>query len=452
VEPRITVYIPSHNYGRFLSSAIDSVLNQSIDDWELIVIDDASTDNTGEIMRLYEGHPQISLFRTEGIGLPAVCNFALNKARGKYIIRLDGDDVFDENILLVLGNYLDKNEDVALVFPDYFLVDDFGKIFSHERRKRIYKDNNMMDAPPNGACTLIRREILEKLGGYREDLGAQDGFDLWTRIRDEYRTDNINLPLFYYRRHGANLTTNTNRILSARRQIKKDAIREKLRNSYPVTAIIPCRKNFDFIPDLWNAKIDGRSLLEKDIEVCLRSELIDKVVVACDNPDAEKIVKQFGDSRVSFYLRDTKETIRTASLVPTLKKIVSPFDPEFKGVSVIRYIQTPFVTTDTLDEAVTSLIMNDAQSSCGVQIVHSDLFKRTRHGLEHLNDGGDLKSDFDYIYQDASTFSAIQNKNLIRGSLQGSSVVYFEVSEDEAFFIDSEKKLKISDLIVKENG
>ena len=58
------------------------------------------------------------------------------------------------------------NPDVALVFPDYYLVDDFGEIFAHERRQRLYKDNHMLDMPPNGACTLIRKNVLEELGGY----------------------------------------------------------------------------------------------------------------------------------------------------------------------------------------------------------------------------------------------------------------------------------------------
>ncbi len=446
-SPLITVYIPSHNYGRFLANAIDSVLRQTYENWELIVIDDASTDSTPDVMNLYRGHPQISLHRTEGIGLPAVCNFALSKAKGEYLIRLDGDDVFDENILLVLGTHLKQHPDVALVFPDYYLVDDFGEIFAHERRQRLYKDNHMLDMPPNGACTLIRKNVLEELDGYREDLGAQDGFDLWSRIRDKYKSANVNLPLFYYRRHGANLTTNTNRILAARRQIKKDAIREKLKSFLPVTAVIPCRRNYDFISDLWGREINGRSLLEKDIEVCLASEMIDKVVVACDNPDAENVVRKYNDDRLSFYLRDPKSTIRTASIVPTLEKIVRPFDPELKGITVLRYIQTPFVTTDTLDEAVTSLVMNGAESSYGVEALNTKLFRRTPHGLEALNRESPIYSDFDTIFRDSSTFTAVLNRNFARGSLTGASAVYFEVSAAECFFIDSEQDFKIAAML-----
>ena len=160
-NPRITVYLPSHNYGRFLGEAIESVLRQTVDDWELIVIDDGSTDETKQVMNIYNGHPQISLHRKEGIGLTAICNFALAQARGKYVIRLDGDDVFDENILLILGNLLDRDPNLALAFPDYYLVDQFGEVFLQERRQRHYSNNHTFDMPPNGACTLVRKTVLQ---------------------------------------------------------------------------------------------------------------------------------------------------------------------------------------------------------------------------------------------------------------------------------------------------
>jgi glycosyltransferase involved in cell wall biosynthesis len=118
IMPRITVYIASRNYGRFLGEAIESVLRQTVDDWELLLIDDGSTDDTSQVMDLYRGHPRIKIHRTDGIGLPAVSNLALREAKGDYIIRLDGDDFFDENILLILGSYLDRDGELALVFPD----------------------------------------------------------------------------------------------------------------------------------------------------------------------------------------------------------------------------------------------------------------------------------------------------------------------------------------------
>jgi glycosyltransferase involved in cell wall biosynthesis len=445
-DPRITVYLPSRNYGRFLGDAIESVLRQTVDDWELIVIDDGSSDDTSEVMNLYRGHPNISLHRKEGIGLAAVCNFALSQARGRYVIRLDGDDVFDENILLVLGNYLDRDPAVALIFPDYYLVDPFGTVFAQERRQRLYSANHMMDLPPNGACTLVRASVLKEVGGYREDVSAQDGFDLWTKVASRYKCANINLPLFYYRRHGANLTTDSRRILDARRQIKKDAVKERLDALRPIIAVVPCRRNFDFVTDLWKQTIGGKSLLEKDIDVCLSSSLFDHVVVACDNDEAEGLLKR-QEPRLRFHLRDPQSTIRSASVVPTLEQIVHEIDPAQRGMTVLRYMQSPFVTVDTLEEAATTLAMSDADSATGVEQINQTIFRRTRFGLEALNRRGELTSDFDLIYRDARTCVATRNRNFQTGSLLGNSIVSFIVSAAECFFIDSEQKLHIARLM-----
>lgn len=446
--PRISIYLPSHNYGRFLGEAIESVLRQTVSDWELIVIDDGSTDETPQVMELYRGHPQISLHRKEGIGLTAVCNFALGQARGKYVIRLDGDDVFDENILLVLGNLLDRDPKLALVFPDYYLVDSFGEVFAQERRKRLYATTHTIDMPPNGACTLIRADVLAEVGGYREDLGAQDGFDLWSKVISRYKYANVNLPLFYYRRHGDNLTTNTERIINARRQIKKDAVQDRLAALRPVIAVIPCRRNFDFTPDLWNEKIGGVSLLERDIGICQSSDMFDHIIVTCDNPDTEETVRRFDDPRVRFVPRDPQSTIRSASVMPTLETIARELDPALNGMTVVRYIQSPFVTVETLEEAVSTLAMSDADSANGVEEISGRVFRRSRHGVEMLNRIGELRSDFDVIYRDLQTCVAIRNRNLPAGSLMGRSTVSFTVSAAECLFIDSAYKLKLAKLMM----
>ena len=261
----------------------------------------APTDETPEVMNLYRGHPRISLHRTEGIGLTAVCNYRAGAGQGQICHPAGWRRCVRPNILLVLGNMLDRDPKLALVFPDYYLVDQFGEVFAQERRELIYATNHMLDLPPNGACTLVRADVLKEVGGYREDLGAQDGFDLWTKVIDKYKSANTNLPLFYYRRHGSNLTTNTQRILSARQRIKQDAAEDRLAAMRPVIGVIPCRRNFDFTPDVWNEEIGGKSLLERDIEVCLSSDLFDHVVVTCDNPEAEKTVGTFPTTRAAFH-------------------------------------------------------------------------------------------------------------------------------------------------------
>jgi CMP-N-acetylneuraminic acid synthetase len=443
-EPRTTVYLPSRNYGRFLGDAIESVLRQTVEDWELMVIDDGSSDDTPQVMNLYRGHPKINLQRTEGIGLAAVCNLALAKARGRYVIRLDGDDLFDENILLVLGNVLDRQPDVALVFPDYYLVDQFGEIFAQERRQRLYSSNHMFDLPPNGACTLVRAAVLREIGGYREDLNAQDGFDLWSRVISHHKCANVNLPLFYYRRHGANLTTDSQRILDARRQIKRDAVQTQLEAMRPIIAVIPCRRNFDFVTDLWKQEVGGRTLVDRDISVCTSSKLFDYIVVTSDNEETESWVRRHADPRLRFFPRDPQSTIRSASIVPTLERIMRDVDPERTGITVLRYTQSPFVTVDTLEEAVATLAMNGGDSASGVEEIQGQVFRRTAHGLETVNPKSQINSDFNVLYRDLQSCIATRNRNFATGSLTGKTLVSFVVTGAECFFIDSEHKLQIA--------
>lgn len=448
VTPRITVYIVSKNYARFLSSAIESVLRQSVNDWELMIIDDGSEDETREVMNLYGGHPQISLHDTGGVGLPSVCNYAMEHAKGRYLIRLDGDDIFDENILLVLANHLDRNPHTALVFPDYYLMDEFGGIIGHEHRAKLFQDDTLLDAPPNGACTMIRTDVLKKIGGYRIDLGAQDGFDLWTRIRDLYKTANINLPLFFYRRHGANLTTNENRISFARREIKKDIARDRFVDHYPISVVIPCRRHFDFVPDLWRQELNGLSLLERDIKTCISSDIIDHVIVTCDNPEAEDYVRKFNDWRLSFHLRSPESTTRTASIAVTLEEIIEKIDKGLNGITVMRYIQTPFVTINTLEEALATLIMTGTDSVIPVEEIKGSLYRRVSHGLEIVNRRHSMTSETEPIFYQSPTCIAARNRNFPRGTLNGATVAGYVISRAESFFISSQHDLEIAGLMV----
>lgn len=445
--PTVSVYIISHNYGRFLEQAIESVLQQHYEDWELILIDDHSTDQTSEIMQFYAGDSRVRIFKTQGIGLPAAANMAVQESRGKYIIRLDGDDVFDENILFILTSYLDRCPEAALVFPDYYLIDEGGEVFGHERRQKIAEFSHLTDMPPNGACTLIRKSILESIGGYREDLGAQDGFDLWAKIRNSHRALNVNLPLFYYRRHGQNLTNSSHRILAARRQIKRDAIVTQVKKYYPILAVIPCRKNYDFRQDLWAAELNGISLLKRKLEMCLASTLFDKVIVASDTLEVLNIMKDFNDKRLEFFKRDSSETLRSRNIVGTLGRLVKKFDPEANGITVLCYLPSPFVLLESLEEAVHTLVFNDADSSIGVEEIKEPVFSRTPFGLKMINAAGTFRTDHDYVYREANIAMATKNKNFSRGSLTGAYPINFIVSRDESFFIDSEKKLQIAHIL-----
>lgn len=422
-------------------------MRQTYQSWELLLIDDGSTDSTAQVMNLYRGDERVRIFRTENVGLLRVANLALREARGEYIIRLDGDDVFDENILLVLQANLEQHPDAALAFPDYYLIDEFGEVFGHERRVKFYESNHLLDVPPHGACTLVRTAVLREIGGYDETLGAQDGFYLWRKVSEKYRAININLPLFYYRRHGKNLTRKVNKIAEARRQIKRDTRLVELDQCRPFTAVIPCRRNYDFHADLWRVEFDGQPLLQRALRACTSSKLFDHIVVTCDNPEAEAIADAAGDSRVRFSLREPKDTLRSRSIVPVLERLVREFDPEMKGVTVLSKIQTPFISSDTLEEALFTLVTSDADCSIGVVELEVPVFRRSSFGLEAVAPRREITSDFDKLYAESRSVMCTRNRNFPRGSLTGPSVINFTVNPDEVFFIDTLRDYHVASAI-----
>ena len=439
--PKITVYVVSHNYGKYLSEAIESVLRQTFSNWELLIFDDGSSDDTQKIMDLYRNHEKISCFTTKGVGLPAVNNLALEAAKGEYIVRLDADDKFEENILLIFDNYVSKKPDLALLFPDFYLMDESGEVFAHKMNSSPHEEDHLMDVPPNGACTLVKTQILKDLGGYREDLGAQDGLDLWLKIKDKFPTYKINLPLFYYRRHGKNLTDSPVKIIKARQQLKKSSAINKLTSDQPVLAIIPCRRNYDFMQDLWSAEINGKLLLEKSIQTCLSSDLINKVIVTCDNQEVKKVLDKLQDNRLHFHERDEVNTLRSSNISNTVQEILKIHDEDYSGVSILNFVQTPFVSSDTLEEALTSLMSSEAESSFAVQEVEKRIFRRGPFGLEAVNSDPQSYNSGISLYQDSSACIAFKNKNLQKGSIRGARSAGFTVSSEEAFFISSKNDL-----------
>ena len=85
------------------------------------------------------------------------------RAKGEYIIRLDADDYLDESALLVMAKYLDANQDIALVYPNYYYVNEEGNFLGLERRKIIGKEVEVLDLPAHGACTMVRKRILKSI-------------------------------------------------------------------------------------------------------------------------------------------------------------------------------------------------------------------------------------------------------------------------------------------------
>ena len=208
---KVSVIITCHNYARYLSRAIRSALNQTFskDKYEIIVVDDASSDETNDVMASYSGFIRPIILK-ENVGLAQARNIGIKAALGQYIINLDADDYFDENILYVESLFLNLNDNIDAVSCDYYLV---GKKEEHIKRISGGKE-------PIACGVMFRKDLLIGIGLYDKSFKAREEEDLRLRFLKKYDMYNINLPLYRYRKHSNNLTNNKKLMDKYKRKIE----------------------------------------------------------------------------------------------------------------------------------------------------------------------------------------------------------------------------------------
>jgi len=399
----VTVYITAFNYGRFIKQAVDSVLKQTFRDWELLIINDGSTDETRDVLGGYEGHGSIRIIHQENQGLTVSNNIALRLANGQYIMRLDADDYLDENALLVLSNTLDAHEDVGLVYPDYYLVDEYGEVLELVRRKKIGEEVDLLDLPAHGACTLIRKECLLALGGYDERFQCQDGYDLWIRFLERYRPYNVNVPLFYYRRHGKSLTRDDERILRTRRQIKRNFVEQKRNGEIPrVLAVVPAIRHSNVFQEIALKEIAGKPLIWHTLSEAIRTDMLDRVVVTTDDENViDYVNREFpGIHTVSRPSDISRPHTRIGPALLHLLDHLASEEGYRPDAVMLLYVNTPLRRRRHIEKAIDTFTIFDLDSVVSVCEELAYCYQHQRDGLVPIQKARKLRLERDALFKE----------------------------------------------------
>ena len=202
-KPLVSVVLPIYNGSEFLVEAIQSILNQSFTNFEVIAIDDGSTDDSIEIIKQFHD-PKIRLHCQRNIGLAETLNRGIDLSIGKFIARQDQDDISYPDRLLRQVDFLENH-------PDCAMVGTWAEIWEGDRKTdRLHANPSddstlkfelLFDNPFVHSSVMLRRGILKRVGGYRNDpnnLPPED-YDLWSRIARKYKIANIPEVLHVYR-------------------------------------------------------------------------------------------------------------------------------------------------------------------------------------------------------------------------------------------------------------
>ena len=443
----VTVYITNFNYGKFIKQAIESVLLQTEQSFELIIIDDGSTDNSKEIIEKYKDLKNIRIVYQKNKGLNVTNNIALRAARGKYIVRLDADDYFSPNALELLLEKLESDSMLGMVFPDYFLVDTQGEVLERQKRHDFDNEVKLFDQAAHGACTMIRVQFLREIGGYDESFSCQDGYELWVKFTSKFKVSNINEPLFYYRKHGKNLTSNEDRILDTRATINSKYVK-KLKKEIKSVAIIPVRGEGN---DIYKLPFGSHTLLEEKINQALESNFITKVIVTSPDKNIKQLIndKYENHDKVSFFYRDKSKTRINVDLNSTLELILNKFkNLDFKAITILA-IEFPFLKPSKIDDAINTMVLFDADSLISVRNTNKLLFRHNGRGMNPiLGMEKFTKMEREMLYFHSGGISVSTRKNFEKNNkMLSGKVGHILLDQKSAFEINTEFDMKIATLI-----
>lgn len=185
LDDKISILMGAYNCEKTLSSAIDSIINQTYTNWELIICDDASVDSTWKIIQEYAQRDSriIGIQNQKNLGLAGTLNVCFKKATGTYIARQDADDTSVANRLEKQLHFLKLHPDIDVLSTDAFLCDEEGKIWGERiSPKIITKPDWARGSQIIHACVVMKTSILNQVNGYDPKAIRVEDYDLWMRI------------------------------------------------------------------------------------------------------------------------------------------------------------------------------------------------------------------------------------------------------------------------------
>lgn len=274
-RPIVSVLLPVRNGGAYLRDAVESVLSQDFPALELLVIDDGSTDGAVEPLRAHRD-PRLRFLSSSVRGLSAALNLGLAASAGVYVARQDADDLSLPGRLRKQAACLDTNTDIDIVATRVEFIDGTGGACRTAWTDAVDREWDRALTPSSIAallpltCCLIhgsvmaRREVLMRVGGYRDDMTVAQDYDLWLRLLPEHRFAKLAERLYAFRLHDRQVSA------TKREQQSKAAIDIKLRHLRRVMGVpnLVCTVIFGFGrgADLYRRALSGHNMVEVDAD------------------------------------------------------------------------------------------------------------------------------------------------------------------------------------------
>ncbi|MCA1990882.1 MAG: glycosyltransferase [Coleofasciculus sp. S288] len=210
--PKISVIIPAYNAMAYLPETVESVLNQTFDDFELVIINDGSSDDIEQwVSQITDS--RIRLISQKNQGLAAARNTGIAHARSEYLAFLDADDLWEPTKLEKQVRILEENSEVGLVYTWVAYIDEngqpTGRVFKNQAEGDVWEKLTEHNIVECGSVAMVRRSCFETCGDFDRNLRSfAEDWDMWLRIASRYPFKAVQEPLVYYRQHSNSASKN----------------------------------------------------------------------------------------------------------------------------------------------------------------------------------------------------------------------------------------------------
>lgn len=212
MEKKISIVLPVYNGAKYLAESIESVISQTYSNWELIIVNDCSTDETFSIASDYViKDNRIKLISNdENLKLPNSLNVGFEHADGEYYTWTSDDNKYKPDALRIMAKCLEENNNAVMVYANYTDIDSMGNEIEAAKKldpKYIFIKNVV------GACFLYTASAAKKVGAYDANMFLAEDYDFWVRMYEVGEILHIEDDLYYYRIHNASLTATKKRFV-----------------------------------------------------------------------------------------------------------------------------------------------------------------------------------------------------------------------------------------------
>lgn len=274
-HPLISIVMPIYNSNKnYLEKSIKSCLNQTYNNIELIIVEDGSEKDSEKLIKSFLDNRINYIKKLKNEKLPRALNSGFSVSKGQYLTWTSDDNIYAENAIEIMYNFLKNNPEYDFVYANYYLIDEMDEIIQHII---VSQSEKLTECNCIGSCFLYNRKVYEAIGEYNPDEFLIEDYEYWVRVSKQFKMKNLNDFIYYHRWHSNSLTGK----FEFKAKLRACQIRKKYFSDFN------SRKDFAIVYYAWGVNLYRKKDFKCALKLVTKSFVLDPLYIIT------KIVNKF---------------------------------------------------------------------------------------------------------------------------------------------------------------